>query len=61
MDTKHGDEVVSTVDLYDEYSRFVSVFRAQALQLEKPNKYWEKKEWEDVMREFKLRMDQVVR
>lgn len=60
MDTKHGDEAVHTTDFYDEHSRFASVFRSQALQLEKPKGYWEKKEWEDVMREFKLRMDQVL-
>lgn len=60
MDTKHGDEALPTTDLYDEYSRFAHVFRAQALQLHKPNGQHEQQEWDEVMREFQMHLDQVL-
>lgn len=59
-ETRHRDEEFSTTDLYDEYSRFAHVFRAKALQLHKPEGQREQREWDEVMREFQMHLDQVL-
>jgi hypothetical protein len=58
---KHGGESLAWVADPDSASQFSHVFRAQALQLDKPKDPQARREWERVLREFRARIDHDLR
>jgi hypothetical protein len=59
-DAKHNGQPMGTSDLIDAHSAFGHLFRAQALELEKPIGYGKQKDWDAVQQTFKQKLDQVM-
>lgn len=58
---RHNGQPLGTSDLIDAHSAFGHLFRAQALELDKPIGYWKQKDWDAVQQTFKQHLDQVMR
>ena len=59
--TKHGNNDFFTDDRADAASSFAHIFRAYALQLDKPKEREAQQKWDGVIREFRTRIDPLVR
>jgi len=58
---KHGNEDLPTSDRLDVSSSFAHIFRAQVLELDKPKEQRAQQKWDEVIGEFRTRIDRLLR
>lgn len=60
-EARHEGQPLGTTDFVDAHSAFGHLFRAQALELERPIGQDRQKDWDEVQQAFRQRLDQVMR